>query len=200
MSACRQRTVVWGQSLFGLQFSNPVDTEVAYRGNASRYGQPNDPMVGRKIGGVNVFGGGLGLYNSDGEIIGALGVSGDTSCTDHNVAWKVRDALLLDHVPAGVGAPGDNIVFDLSVDPVNGELTSAGGFGHPACDATATAVAAAFGATHPVGDNPWTDLPRPGVKPAPGIPPEPKRSLPRMLGSDASVCLAPRVADLRPRR
>jgi uncharacterized protein GlcG (DUF336 family) len=45
-----------GGSLFGLQESNPVDTGVAYGGNASNYGQPNDPMVGQKIGGVNVFG------------------------------------------------------------------------------------------------------------------------------------------------
>ena len=51
-----------GGSLFGLQASNPVDPEVAYRGNAGRFGRPNDPMVGGRIGGVNVFGGGLGLY------------------------------------------------------------------------------------------------------------------------------------------
>ena len=35
-----------GGSLFGLQFSNPVDTSVAYRGSWDNYGQPNDPMVG----------------------------------------------------------------------------------------------------------------------------------------------------------
>jgi hypothetical protein len=48
-----------GGSLFGLQFSNPVDPEVAYGGPSSRYGTDEDPMVGKKIGGVNVFGGGL---------------------------------------------------------------------------------------------------------------------------------------------
>src|SRR5438874_8734267 len=48
-----------GGSLFGLQESNPVDTSVAYGGNAKNYGEPNDPMVGHRIGGVNVFGGGL---------------------------------------------------------------------------------------------------------------------------------------------
>jgi uncharacterized protein GlcG (DUF336 family) len=26
-------------------------------------------------------------------LVGALGVSGDTSCTDHIVAWKLRKAL-----------------------------------------------------------------------------------------------------------
>src|SRR4029077_8970159 len=52
-----------GGSLFGLQLSNPVDTNVAYGGKASNYGRGNDPMVGGKIGGINVFGGGLALYN-----------------------------------------------------------------------------------------------------------------------------------------
>src|SRR5262249_23033124 len=48
-----------GGSLFGLQESNPVDTSVAYQEPSSRMGMTNDPMVGSKIGGVNVFGGGL---------------------------------------------------------------------------------------------------------------------------------------------
>ena len=56
-----------GGSLFGLQESNPVATDVAYGGNPGRYGQRNDPMVGGRIGGVNVFGGGLGLYDASGE-------------------------------------------------------------------------------------------------------------------------------------
>jgi hypothetical protein len=46
-----------GGSLFGLQESNPVNTDVAYGGNPANYGRPNDPMVGGRIGGVNVFGG-----------------------------------------------------------------------------------------------------------------------------------------------
>ena len=53
-----------GGSLYGLQASNPVDTGVAYGGNSANNGQANDPMVGGKIGGVNVFGGGLALYNA----------------------------------------------------------------------------------------------------------------------------------------
>ena len=61
-----------------------------------------DPMVGSIVGGVNVFGGGLALYNSGGTLLGALGVSGDTSCADHNIAWRTRDELLLDNVPGGV--------------------------------------------------------------------------------------------------
>jgi len=79
-----------GQSLFGLQESNPVDTGVAYGGNAALFGQPDDPMRGKRVGGVNVFGGGLALYTAEGRLVGALGVSGDTSCADHNIAWRAR--------------------------------------------------------------------------------------------------------------
>lgn len=51
-------------------------------------------MVDQKIGGVNVFGGALALYDTSGHLVGGLGVSGDTSCTDHVVAWKVRHLFL----------------------------------------------------------------------------------------------------------
>ncbi len=127
-----------GGSLFGLQFSNPVDTAVAYGssghsgGNAKRYGKKNDPLVGDFIGGVNVFGGGLALYDSFGTLLGAVGVSGDSSCADHNVAWRVRDQLGLDFLPGGVGAPGDNIIFDLA-DDLGSNPESPSGFGHPTC-------------------------------------------------------------------
>ena len=96
-----------GGSLFGLQASNPVDTSIAYGGDPKNYGQANDPMVGGRIGGVNVFGGGLALYNKQGKLIGALGVSGDSSCADHNIAWRTRNNLMLDHVPAGVSGDPD---------------------------------------------------------------------------------------------
>src|SRR4051812_32556869 len=59
-----------GGSLFGLQFSNPVDTGVAYGGAAASFGLANDPMVGKRIGGVNVFGGGLGLYATGKKLVG----------------------------------------------------------------------------------------------------------------------------------
>ena len=86
-----------GGSLFGFQASNPVDTGVAYKGPSSRYGS-QDPMEGSKIGGVNVFGGGLALYGPGKKIVGGVGVSGDTSCADHNIAWRVRNNLGLDHL------------------------------------------------------------------------------------------------------
>jgi uncharacterized protein GlcG (DUF336 family) len=134
-----------GGSLFGLQESNPVDVAVAYQGNASNYGRPNDPMVGGKIGGVNVFGGGLALYAVGGRLVGGLGVSGDSSCADHNIAWRVRDTLDLDTVPGGVsGDPDrpDNIVYDITPQPGQMPGISASGWGHPQCSPAATAVAA----------------------------------------------------------
>jgi uncharacterized protein GlcG (DUF336 family) len=133
-----------GGSLFGLQESNPVDTSVAYRGNSANYGQSNDPMNGEKIGGINVFGGGLALYNKSGKLVGAIGVSGDSSCADHNIAWKTRHALRLDYVTAGVSGDAtrpDNIVYDITQDS-KGHDVSASGWGHPACSAAATSIAA----------------------------------------------------------
>ncbi len=132
-----------GGSLFGLQESNPVATDVAYRGPSSNYGMANDPMVGRKIGGINVFGGGLALYTKGGQIVGALGVSGDTSCSDHNIAWRVRHNLDLDHLLGTIPGPAslfagdsyhpDNIIFDITPNAAGGAGVSATGFGHPTC-------------------------------------------------------------------
>ncbi len=140
-----------GGSLYGLQASNPVNTDVAYGGNPSNYGQANDPMVGGRIGGVNVFGGGLALYNSSHQIIGGLGVSGDSSCADHNIAWKTRSHLVLDYVPNGVsGDPSrpDNIVYDISTPTGFAIGVSKSGWGHPACSPTATSIAAGLPVTH----------------------------------------------------
>ena len=136
-----------GGSLFGLQASNPVDTFVAYRGDPNDYGQSNDPMIGFRIGGVNVFGGGLALYNKAGVLLGAVGVSGDSSCADHNIAWRTRHTLALDYVPTGVsGDPTrpDNIVYDIA-NPTGFPIgVSPSGWGHPACSAAATSIAAAL--------------------------------------------------------
>ncbi|HWB84304.1 MAG TPA: heme-binding protein [Bryobacteraceae bacterium] len=137
-----------GGSLFGLQASNPVDTDVAYHGSSNNYGTANDPMVGEKIGGVNVFGGGLTLYATGHLVVGGLGVSGDTSCADHFIAWRLRHALGFDHMGATnalAAVPGpaslfggdpthpDNIIFDISPNPSGGVGVSASGFGHPTC-------------------------------------------------------------------
>jgi uncharacterized protein GlcG (DUF336 family) len=135
-----------GGSLFGLQESNPVDTAVAYVGDSTNWGKPSDPLVTTKIGGVNVFGGGLALYDSGGNLLGALGVSGDTSCADHNIAWRVRAALSLNNVPAGVGNGGvdDGIIYDITGSHNN--FQSKSGFGHPLCGGTERNVARSIGA------------------------------------------------------
>ena len=125
-----------GGSLFGLQESNPVDTAAAYKGPSKNYGQANDPLVGNKIGGVNVFGGGLALYDANKKLIGAIGVSGDSSCADHNIAWRTREGLSLDNIPGGVGPNGtDGIVY-----------TVGDGWAHPVCSAAAKAIAITIGA------------------------------------------------------
>jgi uncharacterized protein GlcG (DUF336 family) len=139
-----------GGTLYGLQASNPVDTGVAYGGNPANYGQPNDPMVGGRIGGVNVFGGGLALYNSSHQLIGGLGVSGDSSCADHNIAWRTRNNLALDFVPGGVSGDAtrpDNIVYDITTPAGFAIGVSTKGWGHPACSAAATSIASTLPAT-----------------------------------------------------
>lgn len=124
-----------GGSLFGLQASNPVNTEAAYDGDAKKFGQSNDPMVGERVGGINVFGGGLALYDLTGKIVGAVGVSGDSSCADHNIAWKTRKNLALDYVPAGVSPAGNDGIIYLK----KGE--SANGFKHPQCGGKEASIA-----------------------------------------------------------
>ncbi|MCZ6681114.1 MAG: heme-binding protein, partial [Candidatus Poribacteria bacterium] len=121
----------------------------AYRGPSKDIGTEKDPMVGHKIGGVNVFGGGLALYDPDGKLVGAIGVSGDSSCADTNIAWKVRHKLNLDNVPAGISpTKDDNIVNDIT------DGVSASGWGHPETAEKATEIAKELPKTHPIGPKP----------------------------------------------
>jgi hypothetical protein len=108
-------------------------------------------MEGKKIGGVNVFGGGLALYDTNGNLVGALGVSGDTSCTDHIIAWRLRHALNLDNVPASVadGGADDDLIY--AVGAIDG-------FEHPTCinpfpetEGNATNIAPRLPTTDPIG-------------------------------------------------
>ena len=139
-----------GGSLFGLQHSNPVDPSVAYGKDFSPgraevravrlYGTKRDPLIGDIPGGINVFGGGLALYNQADDAIGALGVSGDTSCADHNVAWRVREAFGLDNVPGGVSAANDDGIDYLA------DVEAPNRFQHPQCGFGEVGVAEAIGA------------------------------------------------------
>ncbi|MCW2239562.1 GlcG/HbpS family heme-binding protein [Azospirillum canadense] len=146
-----------GGSLYGLQFSNPVDPVVAYTGSNDNFGTEQDPMVGKKIGGVNVFGGGLALYKG-GKVLGAVGVSGDSSCADHNVAWRVRNALALGSVPGGPSSKNnDAIIYDITPASSGSQVaalvpmgaasgTSPSGFGHVQCGGKEVDVGVSIGA------------------------------------------------------
>jgi uncharacterized protein GlcG (DUF336 family) len=117
-----------GGSLFGLALSAPPNPSVLYSGDPTQFGSAADPFVGKSLGGVIVFGGGLALYDGA-KVVGGLGVSGDTSCADHNIAWRVRQALGLDKAPMGVGPDhNDEIIYDLAPDK-----SSASGYGHALC-------------------------------------------------------------------
>lgn len=109
-----------GGSLYGLNNSNPFNPDYLPQGSG----------IGRVPGGVITFGGGVPLYAS-GKVIGGLGLSGDTACADHAIAFRMRRAanLGLDMVPGGVG-PGntDNIVYAATG-------TTPTGFQHPHCGA-----------------------------------------------------------------
>jgi uncharacterized protein GlcG (DUF336 family) len=90
-----------GGSLYGLNNSNPFHPRFL----------PQNSGIGSVPGGIITFGGGLALYEG-GNVIGGLGVSGDSSCADHAIAYRMRRLSGLDGVPAGV-APGntDNIIY-----------------------------------------------------------------------------------------
>ncbi len=137
-----------GGTLYGLANSNPVNTQLAYGGSAEAIGTVHDPIVELKIGGINTFGGGLPLYTKEGELIGAIGVSGDSPIVDHSVAWKIRHKLELDYVPDGVSpTKDDNIIFDIN------EGGSVSGWGHPLCSEDAVEVAKELSFTHKPGNH-----------------------------------------------
>lgn len=131
-----------GGFLYGILQTNPVDTATIYAGDPASLGTPDDPMVGQKASGVVVFGGGLALYDGN-TIIGGLGVSGDTSPGDHNIAWRVRKALGLNKVPAGITADNnDAIIFDIGMLD-----KSSSGYGHPVSGLKEDDVAKEIGAS-----------------------------------------------------
>jgi len=105
-----------GGSLYGLNNANPFNPNFLADG-AGR---------GKVVGGIITFGGGVPLYTK-GKVIGGLGVSGDSACADHVIAYRMRRNVHLDGIPAGVGFGGtDNIDYAaVGTSPV--------GFQHPHC-------------------------------------------------------------------
>src|SRR5436190_23635385 len=89
-----------GHPLWRHGQGNPFDPDFLQAPGAQ--GQRN-----QIAGGQIFFGGGVPLYAA-GKIIGGLGVSGDTSCADHEIAKRVRHLANMN--PAG-GPTADDIVY-----------------------------------------------------------------------------------------
>jgi hypothetical protein len=76
--------------------------------------------------------------------VGAIGVSGDPSCTDHAVAWRIRALRQLDHVPAGfhtglaTAVKGD----ELQLETGGADTTTANQTQQPTCANAPAAIAA----------------------------------------------------------
>jgi uncharacterized protein GlcG (DUF336 family) len=110
-----------GGSLYGLNNSNPFNPFY----NQITTGTGGGTGVGQNPGGIITFGGGVALY-LNGQVIGGLGVSGDTSCADHAIAFRMRALAGLNVVPAGVANNTDNIIYaSFGTTPT--------GFEHPHC-------------------------------------------------------------------
>ena len=103
-----------GHSLWGLNQSNPFDPD-ALQAPGGQAG------VGRIAGGIITFGGGVPIYRG-GQIVGGLGVSGDTACADHEVAKGVRNFV-------GFDPPGGALADDITYSSVDGASV----FTHPLC-------------------------------------------------------------------
>jgi len=137
---------LWAQSqpggyLWGAAGTSPPVAKELYFGDPSKFGSGADPLVGKVVGGVVAFGGGLALYQN-GKLVGGLGASGNTSCADHNIAWRVRQKLQMDKVPNGPTAQhNDAIVYDVGKDG-----KSQSGWGHPECGHNAPQIAKQIGA------------------------------------------------------
>lgn len=137
-----------GGNAFGLAATNPVNSSIAYQGPVWRFGTRRDPALGKRVGGFTAIAGGLTLYDANGNAVGGLGLSGETStCADHIIAWKLRDALGLDNIPGGVNPLNgtDNLIFDIT----NG--VSASGFGTVPCDPAGTQLVVDLPTNFPVG-------------------------------------------------
>ncbi|MGB1559882.1 MAG: GlcG/HbpS family heme-binding protein [Sinimarinibacterium flocculans] len=103
-----------GHSLWGIAAANPLHPDCLRRPG-------DDGDVGRVCGGTIAFGGGVALYRGNTKV-GALGVSGDTACVDHELAKRMREA-------AGFAPAAGNGVDDIVYAGVDGPSVWA----HPLC-------------------------------------------------------------------
>jgi len=105
-----------GHSLWSLGQSNLF--------NSAFLAPPTGQSGGKEqiAGGLIFFGGGVPLYSAAGSIVGGLGISGDTSCTDHEIAKRVRDL-------ASMNPPGGALVDDITYSSKDGASV----FTHPLC-------------------------------------------------------------------
>jgi hypothetical protein len=127
-----------GGFVAGLTNNFPVNQAAAFSKKVDLYGTAADPMIGQTIGGFVAVGGGVALFGPGQVAEGAIGVAGDHSCTDHDIAWRTRNLLNLDHLAgfpplSGDPARPDNIVYDITPNPAGGIGNSASGLGHPKC-------------------------------------------------------------------
>ncbi len=127
-----------GAFVANLPNSFPVNQAAAFSPHTAAYGTAADPMVGQVIGGFSAIAGGLGLYAKGQTAVGGIGVAGDHPCTDHDIAWRTRNLLGLDHLagfPPLSGDPSrpDNIVYDVKANLNGGIGISASGLGYPMC-------------------------------------------------------------------
>ena len=97
-----------GGSLYGLNNSNPFNPNFNAQGTG----------IGSVVGGMITFGGGVALY-SNGQVIGGLGVSGDTSCADHAIAYRMRAQAGFNGTPSS-----DNISYYAGDPTHDGLITS----------------------------------------------------------------------------
>src|SRR5688572_10918038 len=105
-----------GNSLWSLGQSNLFNANLLLAPGGS--GDKN-----QIAGGTIFFGGGVPIYY-EGKIVGGLGISGDTSCADHEIAKRVRH--LAEMNPPGGDPKADDIVYATT-------LQTASVFAHPVC-------------------------------------------------------------------
>jgi len=104
-----------GRSLWSLGQSN------LFNSGALAPPAGNGGGTNQIAGGLIFFGGGHALYSGD-KIIGGLGISGDTSCADHEISKRVRQL-------AGMNPAGGPLVDDITYTDPDG----ASAFTHPKC-------------------------------------------------------------------